>query len=302
MKPVVTIGMCVRNCENIVQNALDSVINQDYPHEKMQIIFVDDGSEDHTLSIISAYVKKIDIQTKILQTRWQGLGSARNLILNNADGEYIVWVDADEVLTKNYVKKQVEFMESNPSVGITTGLFSTVQKNLVLNLELIPAIIEHVNFGKPKSFMWKTQKMPGTGGATFRVKALRQVDGFDEKLKGVGEDQDVAHRIQNAGWLIRLNNARLYELHGGLLTFKDLWRRYRWYGYGGEKIYRKNREIFSLPRMSPMAGVLAGFLYSLIAYKLIRQKKVFLLPLHYGIKMTAWMIGFISSQRQVACK
>jgi glycosyltransferase involved in cell wall biosynthesis len=296
MKPVVTIGMCVRNCEKILGDAIDSIAKQDFPHELMQIIFVDDGSEDNTLQIIFNKIPQMDIETKVFRTKWQGLGHARNLVVNNAEGKYIIWVDADEILTENYVKKQVEFMEQNPNVGITAGFVQTVPGNLVLNLELIPKIVDNMLYEKPRSFIWKTEKLPGTGGAVFRVKALRQINGFDERLKGVGEDQDVARRIKDAGWLIRLNNASFFEMHGGMSTVKDLWKKYLWYGYGNCDLYRKNRQLFSLLRMSPIAGFIAGFFYSLTAYKLLHQKTVFLLPLHFGLKMTAWMLGFVKRQ------
>jgi glycosyltransferase involved in cell wall biosynthesis len=296
MKPVVTIGMCLRNCERILSDAIDSIIEQDFPHELMEIIFVDDGSEDNTLRIVTEYVSRMDIEAKVFQTKWQGLGPARNLIVSNADGEYIIWVDADEILTKDYVNKQVEFMEQNPNVGITAGVVQTITGNLILNLELIPGIVDHMLSEKPRSHIWKSEKLPGTGGAAFRVKALRQVNGFDERLKGVGEDQDVAKRIRNASWSIRLNNATFYERHGGMSTLNDLWKKYLWYGYGNQKLYRKNRELFSLLRMSPPAGFMAGLFYSLVAYKLLHQKEVFLLPFHFSLKMTAWTLGFIKGQ------
>lgn len=299
MKPIVTIGMCLRNCENMLRDAIDSIVKQDFPHEQMQIIFVDDGSEDRTPQIISDYVSRMDIKAKVFQTKWQGLGPARNLIVNNADGDYIIWVDADEILTESYVRKQVEFMEKNPKVAITTGVVKLVPRNLVLNLELIPGIINHANYGNPKGLIWKTERMPGTGGTTFRIKALKQVNGFDGKLTGVGEDQDVAYSIREAGWLIRMNDAPFYEFHGRMSTFQDLWKKYLWYGKGAQKIYRKNRGMFSFPRMSPLAGFITGVFYSLTAYKLLHQKKVFLLPLHYGLKMTAWMLGFIQGQIDV---
>lgn len=296
MKPLITIGVCVRDSEKTIRSAIESVMKQDFPHDKIQIIIVDDGSKDHTPQILFDCATKIDIKTKIFQTKWRGLGSARNLILKNAEGDYIIWLDADEILTKSYVRKQVEFMSENPEVGITTGIIKTVPKNLILTLELIPTIITHMRYGKTRSFIWKTEKIPGTGGATYRVEALEQVGGFDDKLKGVGEDQDVAQRITAAGWLIRLNDAQFYEFHGGMATFKDLWHKYLWYGYGGQKIYQQNRTLFSFPRMSPLAGLLTGVIYSLTAYRLLRDKKVFLLPVHYSFKMTAWMLGFIKGQ------
>jgi glycosyltransferase involved in cell wall biosynthesis len=288
--------MCVRDREKIVGSALENLTKQDFPHERIEIILVDDGSKDHTIQVLFDYASKIDIKTKILQTKGQGLGFARNLIFQNADGDYIIWVDSDEILLENYVRKQVEFMRENPNVGITAGMAKTVPRNIVLNLEIVPGIVNHLNYDKPKSFIWKTEKLPGTGGSTVRVAALKQVGGFDEGLKGAGEDQEVALRIRAAGWLIRLNSAQFYEFHGGMSTFADLWRKYRWYGHGCHRIYRQNRKVFSLVRMSPIAGLVAGIFYSISAYKLLHKKEVFLLPIHYYLKMTAWMIGFIIGQ------
>lgn len=296
MKPIVSIGMCLRNCENTLEDVIDSLIKQDLPHELMEMIFVDDGSEDKTLQIITNCVSRMDIDAKVFHTKWRGLGPARNLVVNNASGDYIIWVDGDQILPEDYVRKQVEFMEQNSKVGITAGILGILPGNIFLNLELVPAIIDHICYEKPRSFVWKTEKLPGTGGSIFRVKALKQVNGFDDHLIGVGEDQDVARRIKDAGWLIRLNNTVFYERHGGMSTLRDLWNRYFWYGYGNQSLYRKNRRLFSLPRMSPPAGFITGFYYSLIAYKLVHQKMVFLLPLHFAFKMTAWSLGFVKGQ------
>jgi len=296
MKPIVSVGMCLRNCENTLEDVIDSLIKQDLPHELMEMIFVDDGSEDKTLQIITNCVSRMDIDAKVFHTKWRGLGPARNLVVNNASGDYIIWVDGDQILPEDYVRKQVEFMGQNSKVGITAGILGIPPGNIFLNLELIPAIIDHICYEKPRSFVWKTEKLPGTGGSIFRVKALKQVNGFDDHLIGVGEDQDVARRIKDAGWLIRLNDAVFYERHGGMSTLRDLWNRYFWYGYGNQSLYRKNRRLFSLPRMSPPAGFITGFFYSLIAYKLVHKKMVFLLPLHFAFKMTAWSLGFVKGQ------
>ena len=279
-------------------DAIESIVGQDFPREQLQVIFVDDGSEDRTPDIISQYIPLLGSQAKFFRTSWKGLGQARNLIVNNADGEYLLFVDADEILTSNYVKTQVEVMEKNPLVGITSGIFKTVPGNLILNLEVIPYIVNQRNYLKPKNFIWKTDKLIGTGGTTFRVKAIRQVNGFDERIKGSSEDTDLVLRIKKAGWQIRPNMAELYELHGGLSKPKELWKKYFWYGYGSQKIFRKSREAFSLPRMTPIAGLFAGVFYSFQAYKFLYKKIVFLLPFHFGLKLTAWTLGFMKGQIQ----
>ncbi len=244
MKPILTVGICVRNGEKMLPNAVESIVNQDFPQEQLQVIFVDDGSEDTTPQIISGYMARLGDKAKSFKTSWSGLGHARNLIVDNADGEYVLFVDADEVLTSNYIKAQVDVLENNPEIGITSGIFKTVTGNLILNLEIIPYIVNQKNYLKPKNFIWKTDKLIGTGGTTFRVKALRQVHGFDESFKGSCEDTDLVLRIKNAGWLIRPNMAEFYEFHGGLSKPKELWKKYFWYGYGSQRIFAKQERLF----------------------------------------------------------
>jgi len=121
VKTVVTIGVCVRNSASTIREAIESIISQDFPHELIEIIFVDDESEDNTLSVIQEYVSRINILAKVFKSSWKGLGHARQIVVGNAEGEYIVWVDGDIVLSKDFIRKQVEFMEQYPKVGIAKG-------------------------------------------------------------------------------------------------------------------------------------------------------------------------------------
>ena len=296
MFPLLTVGICVHNGEALLSDAVESILHQDYPQERLQIIFVDDGSQDRTPEIISRYTTMLEQRAKAFRTSWQGLGHARNCIVNSAEGEYILFVDADEILTPGYIKAQVEVMEKNPQVGITAGVFRLVPGNNILNLEIAPHIVNQKRFGRPKSFVWKTDKLVGTGGTTFRTVAVRQVQGFDESIKGAGEDTDLVLRIKKAGWLLEPNAAEFYELHSGLCRPGDLWKKYYWYGYGCQKSFQQTREGFSFPRMSPMAGLVTGVFYSFAAYRVLRQKQMFLLPLHFGFKHAAWTFGFIKGQ------
>jgi glycosyltransferase involved in cell wall biosynthesis len=296
MTALVTVGICVRNGENLLPAAVDSILTQTYPPSQIQIIIVDDGSTDNTPQIINRYAQLLGDRLKTYKSTWKGLGSARNLIVNRANGEYLLFVDADEILTPQYIEKQVQAMENNPQLGITAGVFRTLPNNLILNLEVAPNIVNQKSYGKPKNFIWKTEKLIGTGGTTFRTQAIRQVNGFDENIKGAGEDTDLVLRIKKAGWLLQPNSAELYELHGGLSTPHGLWKKYYWYGYGCQKSFDKTRDAFSVPRMSPLAGIVTGLLYSFPAYKFLRQKQMFLLPIHYGLKLTAWTCGFMKGQ------
>ncbi len=288
MRPMVTLGVCVRNCEASLKEAVNSILSQDFPHELMEVIFVDDGSEDETCSIIQASIRRMDIKARVFSNTWMGLGAARNIVVDNARGEYIVWVDGDMILPIDHVRKQVEFMEKNPIVGIAKARYSSSpEENLVATLENIPFLIDDICSGDE----WKTiSKLPGTGGSIYRAKAIRQIGGFDNQLKGTGEDQDAAYRIKMSGWSICRTDAAFHEQRGK--TWKAIWKKYVWYGHGDYNLYRKNRRIFSLVRMTPLSSFIAGLLYSITAYKLLRRKIVFMLPIHFTFKMTAWFFGF----------
>jgi glycosyltransferase involved in cell wall biosynthesis len=296
MTCLVTVGICVRDGEKMLPNAVKSILAQTYPQDKIQLIFIDDGSKDRTAQLIQEYVSALGSRAKAYKSAWLGLGRARNKIVKEADGDLILFVDADEILTPNYLQTQVNVMEKNPKVGITAGVFKTVPGNLMLNLEVAPYIVNQKNFGKPKNFLLKNDKLVGTGGTTFRTVAVRQVNGFDESIKGAGEDLDLVMRIKKAGWLVEANSAELYELHSGLSKPKDLWKKYFWYGFGCQRSFNQMRGAFSLPLMTPIVGAAIGTVYSHAAYRFLRQKEMFLLPLHYGFKHTAWMVGFMKAQ------
>jgi len=288
-KPKATIGICVRNCETSVKEVINSINDQDFPHELMEVIFNDDGSEDGTLSIISDSVSRMDMQVKVYHSEWKGMGPARNRVVNNASGDYIIWVDGDTTLPRDYVRKLVEFMEQNPAVGVAKGKLGLYPgAGLVATLENVDYVVLGFKYGGKA-----TSKPLGTCGSIYRVKAIKQVGGFDENIKGAGEDVDTAHRIIAADWLIYMTHAVFYDRFKE--TWKALWKSYFWYGYGLHYVHHKNRSVFPLYEMVPPAAFLEGLLCSFVAYRLTRRKVVFLLPLQYIFKMTAWCLGFIKS-------
>jgi len=293
MKPKVTIGVCVRNCEDYVKEAIESIVDQDFPHELMELIFVDDGSEDKTLSIIQEYVSRIDISAKVFHSSWRGLGHARNIIAANAEGDYILWVDGDMVLTGDFVRKLVEFMEQNPEVGIAKGEQALEPGgNLLATLETYArAAGRMVDYQSEKA----RSKALGTGGSIYRIEALRQVGGFDENLRGYNEDWDVEIRVRSAGWSLLTTNAKFvdYERHG--LIWKSLWSRYWLRGYYTHYFLHKNRGLLKHYKMFPPAAFLLGLLHAHKLFKLTHEKKVFLSPFQYAFKMTAWYLGFTRS-------
>jgi glycosyltransferase involved in cell wall biosynthesis len=291
--PEVTVGVCVRNCEISITDAINSIMNQDYPHNRMKVVFVDDGSEDCTLSIIKDRIPRMDIPAFVLHTCWKGVGSARNTVLANAEGEYILWVDGDMVLSKDFLRKLVDFMEENQETGIVKGRQALVRgRNLLATLETYSrATGRMVDYQSRKGRF----KAVGTGGALYRMKAVRSVGRFDESLKGYNEDWDIELRLRKAGWSMHTVEVSFHDYERYGLTWKALWSKYWLRGYYTHYFLHKNKGLIRHYRMFPPAASLSGLLSSFALFKLTGQKAVFLLPTQYAFKMTAWYFGFVRS-------
>lgn len=286
-KVEVTVGVCVKDSEKTIKYTIESIINQDFPHESMEVIFVDDGSTDKTFSTIESYIPTINTHVKIFRHKWKGLGFTRNVVVNNASGDYIVWVDGDMVLSRDYIEKQVKFMEQNKKTAIARGIFRGLpQKSLVAALENMEWLaIDLLTHREEK----RREMLHFCGGSIYRVDAVKGVGGFDEQIRGAGEDEEIEHRLKAAGWLVT-SGAPVIFYEKRKSTWKTLWKQYFWYGYSTHYINSKRRKIANL------GSFWLQLSYSKIAYKLTKNKVAFLLPLDYCFKAMAWCFGFIKGQ------
>lgn len=235
----------------------------------------------------------MDLAVKVIHTPWKGLGNGRNIVVANAEGEYILWVDGDMLLSPDFLSKLVRFMEENPKAGVVKGRQALIPaRNLLATLEAYSrAAGKMVDFQSKKGQF----KVVGTGGALYRIQAVRQVRGFDNKLKGYNEDWDVELRMRKAGWTLHTVNATFYDYERYGLTWKLLWRRYWLRGYHTRYFLHKNKGMIRHYRNFPPAAFLSGLLSSFSLFRLTRQRAVFLIGIQSTFKMTAWYAGFIRS-------
>jgi biofilm PGA synthesis N-glycosyltransferase PgaC len=285
---VVTIALCVKDVGSTIKEAISSVISQDYPHKAMELIIVDGYSKDNTMQILEEALLAGDLASRVFHEA-KGLGHARELAVKNADGSYIVWVDGDLVLSKNYVRKLVEFMDQNPKVGMTSGRFCLSHPTgVVAALENIDWVVGDY---QKRNYSSQDPHRICCAGSICRVKALRQAGGFDERIKGAGEDMDLGYRMEKHGWSLHYGiDAQLQ--HKSKDTWKSVWDENFWYGYGGHYVLHKHRA--DLPVASPIEAIRRF----VIAYRITRRKIVFLLPFSYLFGKTAWFLGFIEAHFQ----
>lgn len=100
-KPLISIIIPVYNVEKYLRECLDSVLNQTLTN--FEAICINDGSTDSSQAILDEYAQK-DNRIKIISKINGGLSSARNVGINNANGEYITFLDSDDYLTSDALK------------------------------------------------------------------------------------------------------------------------------------------------------------------------------------------------------
>lgn len=98
---MISIIIPIYNKEKYLERCLNSIISQSYPH--FELLLIDDGSTDRSGSICDEYVKKDD-RVKVFHQLNGGVSSARNKGLENSNGEWICFIDADDWVDKDYLQ------------------------------------------------------------------------------------------------------------------------------------------------------------------------------------------------------
>lgn len=110
---LITVLMPVYNAEAYLKTAIDSVLNQSYPH--FEFLIIDDGSTDATAQILKTYTDK---RIRVIEQKNSGVSGALNTGLQAAKGKYIVRFDADDIALPQRIELQLQFMVENPDYVI----------------------------------------------------------------------------------------------------------------------------------------------------------------------------------------
>src|SRR6202008_2657815 len=120
--PAVTVLIDTFNHERFIDEAIVSVLEQDFPRAEMEILVVDDGSTDRTPEI----VRKFDPHVRLLRKTNGGQASAFNAGIPEARGEIVAFLDGDDWWAPNKLRKVLDAFESNPQVGMVGHGSTTV--------------------------------------------------------------------------------------------------------------------------------------------------------------------------------
>lgn len=128
MKPDVSVIMSVYNGELYIEEAIESVINQTFTN--WELIVINDCSTDSTGDILASFAEKdsrIKIHTNEINLR---LPTSLNKAIDLSEGRYIARMDADDICLPERLEKQVEFMDKNPEISLSSCRFLTLKNGV----------------------------------------------------------------------------------------------------------------------------------------------------------------------------
>lgn len=203
---LVTIIVPIYNAEKYLNKCLESLHNQTY--SELEIILINDGSRDQSEAICKKYCD-IDSRMKVITKANGGVSSARNEGLRLAQGDYVVFVDADDMIHEQFVELLIGAVKES-SYGIAVcGIKNISEKTVIgrdIALEYLPKDIPIEKYDSREKYAKRS-----VWGAVFQKELLKNV--FFDNALALGEDSlFFATALKRSGGVCFLPNEMYYYL------------------------------------------------------------------------------------------
>lgn len=303
--PSVTVAVPCWNEENTIEKTIHSLLNLNYPKDKLKIFLIDDGSTDNTWNVINKFINYSNI--KILHKENGGKYTALNLVLENIETDFFGGLDADSFADPESLIRIMSFFEKDPSImAVASSVIVDNPKNFIQHAQKAEYDMG-VYFKKMLCFLNAINVTPGPL-TIFRKKVFDDLGPYRHGHNT--EDMEIAYRMQKNHYKIEhCNDAYVYT--NTPRTIKKLYKqRLRWiYGFINNTIdyrsviFRKkygNFAIFTLPM-----GVISIFSVSYLFGKIIYNLGNFLyskiiqfetIGINFNVKKLSFDPFFINTQ------
>jgi glycosyltransferase involved in cell wall biosynthesis len=183
--PNISVIIPVYNAEETIKDTIESVLSQTY--SQFEIIVINDGSQDKTLEIVS---RILDPRLKVLSYPNAGVSVSRNRGISQAAGDYVSFLDADDLWTADKLETQLKSLQANPQAAVAyswtdwideSGQFLRSGGHITVNGDVYAKLLlrDFVESGS---------------NPLIRRQALTEVGGFDESLN-LAADWDMWLRL-----------------------------------------------------------------------------------------------------------
>ncbi len=279
-KPLVSIIIPCRNETEFISRCLDSLLAQDYPKNKIEILAIDGASTDSTRSIIESYTQK-DSRIKLFDNPRKITPISMNLGVQNSRGDLITKTDAHTIYPPDYISKCVYYLNEYPKLSKfnfdNLDAVGGVTKNVPANNSLAAKAIILV-LGSPlggggafRRASDKPQLADTAYGICYRKEVFKKIGLFNEKLIR-SQDFDFNLRLIRGGGKILLAPDITLTYYPKQKTLIAFWRRHFLDGIWAILPLKFGSPIFKLRHLLPLfftTFILIAVLTSLIIPELI---------------------------------
>ena len=260
-KPVpISIIMPCYNDSKTIGDAIDSLMNLKYPQEMIEVIVVDDKSQDNSVDIVNEYIKKYSGKLKLILNPKNSGGAAEptNLGIKSAKYDFIAVTDADSMPEPDALIKMIGFLQQNNRVAaVTCAVMARGSQTFMQKIQMIEYSIIAWN-RKLLDCVDAVYVTPGPF-ALYKKSALIEVGLFD--TKNLTQDIEIVWRLLSHGYIARMClGARVYSETP--LKFKQWWKqRIRWNIGGTQCIVKYRKTLFK-------KGMLGAFIIPFFSFSL----------------------------------
>jgi GT2 family glycosyltransferase len=228
------------NAERYLQQTLESVFAQTYPH--IEVIVVDDGSKDRTAEIARSFGDRVRYH---YQENSGGCGKPRNEGMRIASGDLFVFLDSDDILAPHRIATEVELLRRHAGVGMVFSNYQDFEGERVIeggHFEACPLLSERLRTlprGATQTILQPAESTEllltenfGSSSPMVRREAVERAGNFDETLRA-SEDYDFQYRVAShfcialipqVGWYKRLHQGSMSAQTPNILHHKILTR------------------------------------------------------------------------------
>ncbi|HEX4823330.1 MAG TPA: glycosyltransferase family 2 protein [Candidatus Polarisedimenticolaceae bacterium] len=257
MNPFISIVVPIRNEEATIERLTRSLLDQDYPHDRYEILMCDGGSTDRTRAILSAIDPTGRI--RILENPGRTAPAALNVAIGASRGEIVTRVDGHSYVAPDYLTRIVAVMEETGEsvVGGPVRMLADTP----FRRALVEALYAKIAVGAvPYRTLAARTHVESLQTGSFKRAVLDRVGPFDESL-AVVEDLDMNTRIRKAGFTLLLDpSIRFWYLPRPSLG--ALWRQITTVGLVKARILRKHPDIFKWKYVLPSVFVVAAIVFA----------------------------------------
>lgn len=252
MNETVAVIVPIRNEEAHIGKCVDSILNQSYPSNLIEIILVDGMSDDGTIDVLNNYKKKYK-NIKVLKNEKQITPIAMNIGIKNSNTDIVIILGAHSYIEKDFVKNNVRNLVekgAEASGGIIKFVYDSLITKSIGEATSCPFGIGN------SSYRYATQEkyVDTVPFAAYKRKTLDKIGYFDEELIR-NQDDEMNFRVSESGGKILLS-PDIVSYYTSRSSLHKLWSQYFQYGFWKVRVIQKHNRPASIRHLVPMLFIM----------------------------------------------